>query len=414
MPVLQHDLFTNANQYCLDDPAVDEATKRQIRAGQLNVTGRLEQAATSDPHHITAPQSGPHVRIVHRALIRLRNAKPISASESGLPPSECDAFNRMVAELRRGPVISDQELRSGTYGPSTQGLVFTYKKARDIRRTPGSPVDNIVGIQTTKSLDADLLLTDRRALPPRPEPSRRPRDIFIKFSGFGQPAQEGQPDPTTERMFRTTFDTPAYRKTHGELAVITFFGGRQNLDPTARVVRQVQLIRSAAPDGITVITAFSAGGFSAANTAARLTELGIPLHFVGIADGAFFAEHGDIANPDPTQIRLPGHVKTQAALNVFQTFGHRTLKKASVPNQHGIAPGTEWHGALTGLSPREITPANNAVLAGLAALRQRMPLADSDSTLMVRKKTLADPAHIEAVRVGEFENDRIVRKLFVP
>ncbi len=259
MPVLQHDLFTNANQYCLDDPAVDEATKRQIRAGQLNVTGRLEQAATSDPHHITAPQSGPHVRIVHRALIRLRNAK----ADQRIRVRATARLNAMLStgwsrSCGAGRVISDQELRSGTYGHRLKGWCSPTRRLATIRRTPGSPVDNIVGIQTTKSLDAALLLTDRRALPPRPEPSRRPRDIFIKFSGFGQTCAGRAAGSTTERMFRTTFDTPAYRKTHGELAVITFFGGRQNLDPTARVVRQVQLIRSAAPDGITVITAFSA------------------------------------------------------------------------------------------------------------------------------------------------------------
>lgn len=47
--VLQSRLFTNANDECLRDDVVDDASKERIRKKQLDVTARLELAATVDP-----------------------------------------------------------------------------------------------------------------------------------------------------------------------------------------------------------------------------------------------------------------------------------------------------------------------------------------------------------------------------
>ena len=86
MGILQSRLFTDANNQCLNDDLVDAASKERIRSGQLDVTQRLELAATVDPQHILSPQKGPHVRMIHRALIRLRNARPIELARRAQYP----------------------------------------------------------------------------------------------------------------------------------------------------------------------------------------------------------------------------------------------------------------------------------------------------------------------------------------
>src|SRR3981081_3464605 len=275
--ILQSRLFTDANNQCLNDDLVDAASKERIRSGQLDVTQRLELAATVDPQHILSPQKGPHVRMIHRALIRLRNARPITADGSNMPQEVVDAFNLMIQDLRKAPPISDNELKSSTYGSTTAALVKAYKVSRDIRRSPASAVDNVVGIQTTKSLDADLMLAEGGGLPPRPPPPGLPQDIFIRFNPIDNLAQEGQPDPVRFQLVNQRFNTEAYRKTHRELRIITFFGGREPKDPSDQAVQIASLTRSSAAAGNTIIVGASAGGFSVLNTAAKLTAVCIPI-----------------------------------------------------------------------------------------------------------------------------------------
>ncbi len=126
MGVLQSNLFTDANALCLDDDRVDDASKKLIRDGKLDVTKRLELAATVDPQHILGPQRGPHVRMIHRALIKLRNAPPLTGDRSNMSQEDIDAFNRMVQDLRKAPQISESELKSTSYGPTTAALVKAY------------------------------------------------------------------------------------------------------------------------------------------------------------------------------------------------------------------------------------------------------------------------------------------------
>lgn len=413
--VLESRLFTDANAQCLDDDLVDATSKDLIRKGKLDVTKRLELAATVDPQHILSPQSGPHVRIIHRALIRLRNARPLTADGSNIPQDVADDFNRMIQDLRKTPPISDKELKSTTYGATTAAVVKAYKVSRDIRRTPTSGVDNVVGIQTTRSLDADLILADGRPLPPRPAPAGLPQDIFIRFNPIDNLAQEGQPDPTRFQLVNQRFNTEAYRKTHRELRIITFFGGRDAKDPSDQAVRIAELARSNTPAGHTIIVGASAGGFSVLNTAAKLTARGMPISFIGIADGGFFVDNNDIEKfGDPPTIRLPGHIKADETLNVFQTFGIDVLRKKTTPNDHGIAPGAEWYGQMVGFNNQPLTPQNNAKLRSLSVMFASFPGADLDRTLAARKKLFSDPAHIEAVREGEARIATIVERLLAP
>jgi len=422
--ILQSRLFTDANNQCLNDDLVDDASKERIRNGQLDVTQRLELAATVDPQHILSPQKGPHVRMIHRALIRLRNARPITADGSNMPQEVVDAFNLMIQDLRKAPPISENELKSSTYGSTTAALVKAYKVSRDIRRTPASAVDHVVGIQTTRSLDADLMLAEGGGLPPppRPAPPGLPQDIFIRFNPIDNLAQEGQPDPVRFQLVNQRFNTKDYRETHRELRIITFFGGRGTKDPTDQAVQIASLTRSSVAAGNTIIVGASAGGFSVLNTAFKLTALGIPIRFIGIADGGFFVDSNDIERfgsppgfATPPTIRLPGTIKADETLNVFQTFGIEALSKKAAPNDRGIAPGAEWFGEMTGFNNQRLTPLNNPRLRTLKGELGLLPGADLDRTLVIRKKLFSDPAHVEAVREGEVRIGGVVdRLLLVP
>jgi hypothetical protein len=420
--ILQSRLFTDANNQCLNDDLVDDASKERIRRGQLDVTQRLELAATVDPQHILSPQKGPHVRMIHRALIRLRNARPITADGSNMPQEVVDAFNLMIQDLRKAHPISDTELKSSTYGATTAALVKAYKVSRDIRRTPASAVDHVVGIQTTRSLDADLMLAEGGGLPPppRPAPPGLPQDIFIRFNPIDNLAQEGQPDPVRFQLVNQRFNTPAYRETHRELRIITFFGGRGEKDPSDKAVEIAKLTRSTTQAGKTIIVGASAGGFSVLNTAAKLTALGIPISFIGIADGGFFVDSNDIerfgsppAFASPPTIRLRGTIKADETLNVFQTLGIEALSKKAAPNDHGIAPGAEWFGEMTGFNNQRLTQQNNPRIRTLRTELALMPGADLDRTLVIRKKLFSDPAHIEAVREGEVRIGGVVDRLLL-
>jgi len=256
---------------------------------------------------------------------------------------------------------------------------------------------------------------------PPPPPPGLPQDIFIRFNPIDNLAQEGQPDPVRFQLVNQRFNTEAYRKTHRELRIITFFGGREPKDPSDQAVQIASLTRSSAAAGNTIIVGASAGGFSVLNTAAKLTALGIPIRFIGIADGGFFVDSNDIerfgsppAFASPPTIRLPGPIKADETLNVFQTFGIEALSKKAAPNDRGIAPGAEWFGEMTGFNNQRLTPLNNPRIGTLKVELALLPGADLDRTLVIRKKLFSDPAHIEAVREGEVRIAGIVERLLVP
>ncbi len=410
MARLTHELFTRANEITLGDPAVDNDTKQQVRAKKLNVTDRLEQCATNDGGNIhQGKPPGPHVRIIHKALMKLRDAAPAN-SGLNLDEVERDSFDAMIRALKAAPPISPDELKRGSYGPSTLALVYAYKKARDIRRTAQAAVDKVVGIQTIQSLDADLNLADAKPAPaPEPQASK-PMDIFIKYSGFGKGVAPGSWDQITDNLFTRTFVTPAYLNNHEKPMVATFFGGRGSQDPTAEVVKRVRTVRRRAPRGVTVIVAFSAGGFSALNTAAKLTDLGIRIDFLGIADGAFFVEDGDVLGLAPARIKTPGRINAVRTLNTFQQLGHEVLRgKPPNVNRLGLLPGTEVHGAIAGLTDDELTEANDKTIRELSLSSDRII-----EIPMIRKRGVSDPAHIRAVAVGQDRISAEVSRLFAP
>jgi conjugal transfer/entry exclusion protein len=88
----------------------------------------LEQAAVSNPAHITPDAVGDHVNKIQDALMMLD-----------------------------GAVIDDGEIDAAWYGPSTADAVLAYKKARAIiNHSYQSQADNIVGIMTMARLDSDM------------------------------------------------------------------------------------------------------------------------------------------------------------------------------------------------------------------------------------------------------------------
>jgi len=410
MARLTHELFVRANEITLGDAAVDNETKQQIRAKKLNVTDRLEQCAVNDGANIhQGKPPGPHVRIIHRALMKLREASAASP-DLNLDEIEGESFNAMIKALKATPPISPDELKRGSYGPSTVALVYAYKKARDIRRSAQAAVDKVVGIQTIQSLDADLNLADAKPAP-APEPQvAKPMDIFIKYSGFGKGIAPGSWDHVTDNLFQRTFVTPAYLNTHEKPMIATFFGGRGGQDPTAEVVKRVRAVRRRAPKGVTVVVAFSAGGFSALHTAAKLTGLGIRIDFVGIADGAFFVEDGDVIGLAPARIKAPGRINAVKTLNTFQQLGHEVLRgKPPNVNTMGLLPGTEVHGSIAGLTDDELTEANDKTIRELSLSSDRII-----EIPMIRKHRVSDPAHIRAVAAGQDKISAEVSRLFAP
>jgi peptidoglycan hydrolase-like protein with peptidoglycan-binding domain len=89
----------------------------------------LEAAAVSDPAHILIGAMGDHVAMIQQALMAID-----------------------------GAVISDGELKTKRYGPSTANAVLTYKRKRNIvNRAYQTQPDNIVGKMTMAALDKGML-----------------------------------------------------------------------------------------------------------------------------------------------------------------------------------------------------------------------------------------------------------------
>lgn len=96
---------------------------------------KLEAAAVSNPAHILPGSVGEHVSKIQQALIQLD-----------------------------GATISDDEIATGSYGPSTADAVLSYKQKRDIvNRSYETQADNIVGIMTMAALDREMTQLEQSA-----------------------------------------------------------------------------------------------------------------------------------------------------------------------------------------------------------------------------------------------------------
>jgi hypothetical protein len=159
MGVLQSRLFVGA------DPAVNE---------------KLEACATGKPNeystHFTVNQRGEHIRLVQVALRRASNRNP----NWKIPSFEVN----------------------GIYSPAFAKAVFAYKAVKGIKNY-ASKIDDIVGIKTIRSLDADEAEQNVLPLPVFPPdlPTHIPtkaitKRVFTKVdrSGGGQPNTTGEGD----------------------------------------------------------------------------------------------------------------------------------------------------------------------------------------------------------------------------
>ena len=126
-----------------------------LRSNLFRGDPKLEPCAVSDPAHITPGSVGDHVRKIQQALI-----------------------------LIDGLSIDPGELASKRYGQSTAAAVLAFKRKRNIIRNQ-TQVDNIVGILTIKTLDAEMFAKeqitppDPGPLPPLPPP---PEPLSNQFS----------------------------------------------------------------------------------------------------------------------------------------------------------------------------------------------------------------------------------------
>ncbi len=118
------------------------ALKSKLLAG----IQRLEQAAVSDPGHITPGASGLHVAKIQAALVLLDEAK-----------------------------IEPAEMARAHYGPSTAAAVLAFKTRRNIiNRAYQTRADNIVGRMTIAALDAEMSIKA-----PPPAPVQKPGVFFV-------------------------------------------------------------------------------------------------------------------------------------------------------------------------------------------------------------------------------------------
>ena len=97
---------------------------------------RLQNCLVNDAAHVVPGATGRHVGLIHKVLLVLEKAP-----------------------------ISEGELRSALYGPTTAAAVLAYKRKRNIvNRTYQTSADNIVGKMTIASMDHELVLLDARAV----------------------------------------------------------------------------------------------------------------------------------------------------------------------------------------------------------------------------------------------------------
>jgi hypothetical protein len=97
---------------------------------------RLQACLVADSAHVVPGASGRHVGLIQKVLLVLERAQ-----------------------------ISEAELRSALYGPTTTAAVLAYKRKRNIvNRAYQTTADNIVGKMTIAQMDNEVVLLDLRAL----------------------------------------------------------------------------------------------------------------------------------------------------------------------------------------------------------------------------------------------------------
>lgn len=94
---------------------------------------RLVACSVSNPQHILTGDKGEHVALIQYALLVIEKA-----------------------------AITDAELDAGSYGKTTAAAVLQYKTKRSIiNASYQTKPDNVVGIMTIKTLDAEIRLIER-------------------------------------------------------------------------------------------------------------------------------------------------------------------------------------------------------------------------------------------------------------
>lgn len=144
-----------------------------------STSDKLEACATGQPNEwsthfaVNANANGEHIRLVQKALKRVRSAEP----SLGLPEITVD----------------------GKYSQNFANAVKIYKKGRGIKNVAGK-IDDIVGIKTLRRLDEDV----DDGIPPNPNPapdppfreSRITKRVFVRVerSGGGRGGPEDEKD----------------------------------------------------------------------------------------------------------------------------------------------------------------------------------------------------------------------------
>ena len=382
---------------------------------------RLDKCLVDDLAHITLKQPrerGEHVTRIQLALLTIqRNA-------------------RLGTEITRAE-----------YGPNTAAAVLQFKRERNILNTAlrQAMPDDIVGKKTIAALDAEML---RKQLPPgraprvqvSPAPFVRlglnaadvpgslagldlsdllglgqavappPLDIFVHFDG-GDAASEGQRRRQAEAEFTTKFSTPAYLQTHMLALAICFVGGRGEKNKAKQAADEVLQLRNSVKQGVTAIVGSSVGGLCALDCASLLSGK-VPIDYVAISDGAFFAPAEVTFNP--FKITAPkSPILATTKKNFFQKFGHELLADSRGPG--GFMQGTEFHGPLDGFTNIDLAANPSAKLASeIAAGNRNRQLPEITPGRLKLLKRNADAIHVEAANqaVAEIEKDKAA--LFKP
>lgn len=297
----------------------------------------------------------------------------------------------------------------GRYGPNT---VFAVKQFQQTVFTNPQEFDGRVGPKTIDKLD-DALAQQKPRPRPQIELEEKPQDIVVNFSGVGDAALEGQPDPASRANFLIR-NTSAYLLSHRPLQAICFFGGRGGKDRSEEAVRQVVALRAERLTGVTIVIGISVGGFAALQTAAKLTARSIKLDYVAINDGAFFAhrELQDIQSFNPLLIKSPGNIVASRMQNFFQTFGHEILAQQGGPG--GIMPGAEFHGRISGFS-ENIDVSKRPSMQTVIKIWNAIPRSGNPTNLpLAVRKPIAIKAHVAAVHDGFPDINAVLDSLIRP
>ncbi|MBL8750788.1 MAG: hypothetical protein JNK78_16630 [Planctomycetes bacterium] len=382
---------------------------------------RLDKCLVDDLAHITLRQpreQGDHVTRVHLALLT----------------------------IMRNPNLGTEVVRA-EYGPATAAAVLRFKRERNILNTAlhQTAPDNVVGKKTIAALDAEML---KKQLPPgrlprvkmSPAPfvklgfnsgvaqqslvgidlndvlglgqvlATLPLDIFVHFDG-GDAASEGQRRRLAEAEFANKFATPAYLRTHFVPLAICFVGGRGDKNKAKEAADEVLQLRKSIKQGVTAIVGSSVGGLAALDCA-KLLAGSVPLDYVAISDGAFFAP-GEVSF-SPFKISVPtSTISATTKKNFFQTFGHESLLDPRGPG--GFMQGTEFHGPLDGFTNIDVEAQPSATLRQLVQSGARLRLLpDITPGRLKLLKGNSDSVHTAAAEqaAAEIEKDKV--SLFKP